>query len=222
MKGDPIDKWIHQLMDADLSPEQRSGLEQRLRSSPEAATDLDKEQIIRKYLREIGKESVLPDRPDFMWSQVKRQIQQSTPERKSSSSRFSIFAFPYLPWAFASLVLIAGAAYWFSNTSSERVKIQQLVMNRAAHQGYGEISGVETFSSDVSATSYESRSGNATVVWVNGFDRETSPSKFGEIWEIHSYKPDIIATSYESSSGNATVIWVSGTDSDDSGKTAVF
>ena len=42
---------------------------------------------------------------------------------------------------------------------------------------FGEIWQVYSFHPDVSATAYNSPSGNATIIWISGMDYEESPSK---------------------------------------------
>jgi hypothetical protein len=198
MKEANKDKWIHLLMDADLTDQQRAELEKRLESS----RDFECEKIIRDYLHEMGKEYPAADQPDFMWSKIKERIQKE-PSREPRRSQ-SIFGLPKWSWAFASSILVALGIMVLWPAKEVKKEVQTST--------YGQIHGVNTFSTDVSATAYESTSGNATVLWVNGFEKDNPSSSFGEIWEVHSYKPEVTATAYESRSANATVIWISGMD----------
>ncbi len=84
MQESDKDKWIHLLMDAELTSEQRSELEKRMESLPKTgkSSDFEKEQLLRSYLQEIGKEAPVGNHPDFMWSQVKDRITAEVPARQ--------------------------------------------------------------------------------------------------------------------------------------------
>lgn len=75
--------------------------------------------------------------------------------------------------------------------------------------GFGKILQVYSFKPEVSATAYESKTGNATVIWLSGMDEGSAQ---GPIWQVYSFSPEVSATAYESKTGNATVIWLSGMD----------
>ena len=79
---------------------------------------------------------------------------------------------------------------------------------------FGEIWQVYTYKPEVSATAYNSKSGNATVIWVSDFT--DTPKEFGEIQQVYTFKPDVSATAYQSQKGGATIIWVSGMDDEPS------
>jgi hypothetical protein len=233
MNGSDKDRWIHLLMDADLTADQRSELEKRLRSNPEDLSDFECEKMIHAYFQEIGKEvPAVANHPDFLWSQVKARIEKEGDDRKAQSrvGWNAIFSFPRFALSFAAVALIFGIVLYRSHpTPQQTVMVAENSVNNNNSQNtktepkstYDTIRQVQT-SSDLNATTYDSKSGNATVVWVSGA-LDNSPSQFGEILEVHSYSPEVSATTYNSDSGNATVIWVSGMDyQGESQKTAVF
>lgn len=81
---------------------------------------------------------------------------------------------------------------------------------RPSQPGFGKILDLYSFNPDVAATAYNSKSGNATIIWVSGMDED--PTHFGQIWHVYSFKPGVTATSYDSEKAGATIIWVSGMD----------
>lgn len=76
---------------------------------------------------------------------------------------------------------------------------------------FGKILQIYSFKPEVNTTVYESKAGNATVIWMSGMDESFTQ---GPIWQVYSYSPEVSATAYESKAGNATVIWMSGMDNE--------
>ena len=97
-----------------------------------------------------------------------------------------------------SFLFILGLGFWFFRPHSEKPS------------EFGKVLQLYTFKPEVSATAYNSKVGNATIIWLS--DLQDSTSAFGEIWQVYTFKPGVIATSYQSERGDATIIWISGMD----------
>jgi hypothetical protein len=105
-----------------------------------------------------------------------------------------------LRWAVAvSAILCVGFLAW----SASPAKTQKPML-------FSKILQVYSFTPEIAATAYNSRDGNATIIWLSGIDEW--PSEFGQIWQVYSFTPEIAATTYNSRDGNATIIWLSGMD----------
>lgn len=77
---------------------------------------------------------------------------------------------------------------------------------------FGTISQICSFTPEVTATTYNSKPGNATVLWLSGMDEP--PLEFSQVWQAYSFKRSVTATVYDSAPGGATIIWLSGIDHD--------
>jgi len=197
------DEWINLLLDGNLSDEQRKQIEAWLVTDPAAHTQMSLRhtKVINKLIQQIAAET--PDLKDSqqLWARIRERIQEEAPVQKTWRDRldwwfsFNRWAMPTATFATASLVLGLGI-FWF-------------VHAKPAPSQFTQIAQVQS-QPNISATAYQSKSGNATVVWVSGFDK--SASEFGQIWQVYSFRPDVTATAYDSEQGNATVIWVSGLD----------
>ncbi len=71
----------------------------------------------------------------------------------------------FLGVMFMAIVVVCIAKLWPSEPRSEKGPAQ-----------FSEMWQVYTFRPEVSATSYNSKSGNATIIWVSGIDVDPSPS----------------------------------------------
>ncbi len=200
-----IETLLDQLMDVHMSPEQRRQVEDRLMedSAFKDLSHIKRMERVRQILHEIAKDAPAFNQPDFMWSRVKARIANEKISHRSWSDRLGIwFSLPRLAWAIV-ILMIVGAAF------------QMIPRSR-----YGDIWQVYSFKPEVTATAYNSKAGNATVIWVAGMDEY--PSEFGQIWEVYTYKSEVTATAYNSNSGNATVIWISGMDYEENPLNAGF
>ena len=88
-----------------------------------------------------------------------------------------------------------------------------LVRHRTgARHHFSKLWNLYSFNPNVAATSYESKRGGATVIWISGLD--DASSSFGEVWHVYSYTNAVTASVYDSAPAGATIIWLSGTDED--------
>ncbi len=197
------DEWINLLLDGNLKPEQRKQLEAWLVTDPGVETHaaLRRAKVVNALLKEIAAETPDLKNPERMWQQIRQKIEQG-PAQVSWKERILDW-FSSDRWmlptatAFATASLVVALGYFWLRAHPRQSQFTQ-------------VDGVKGFGAEVSATSYDSKSANATVVWVSGFDK--SPSQFGQIWQVYSFRPEVSATAYESEKGNATVIWISGLD----------
>jgi hypothetical protein len=190
------EEWLDLLLDGKLSTEEARQFETWLNTHPDAkALSIEKEREVRRLLNQLGKDTPAFQNSQFMWSQVKGSIQKNT---RPESFIERIFGIPRWTIGIASVATILCLLVVTAHRHDEK------------KSDFGNISSLYSFHPHVSATSYPSTSGNATIVWLTGLD--DYPSEFGQIWQLYSFKPDVTATSYDSASGNATIIWVSGMD----------
>jgi hypothetical protein len=137
-----------------------------------------------------------------MWSRVQALIEEGKAQPISWRDRFEEWVFsPVVRWGFASLLAIGVGLTFLWPRPGESLKMSK----------FGEIWKVYTYQKDVSVTAYDSKAGDATVVWVSDL-QEHHFSDYGEIWKVYTYKPEVYATAYQSEKADATIIWVSGVD----------
>lgn len=89
-----------------------------------------------------------------------------------------------------------------------------LMPNKTVSDRFGRILNVYSFKPEVTATAYNSKSGNATIIWLSGVDGR--PPEFGEIWRVWSFRHGVTATVYDSPAAGASIIWLSGADDEES------
>jgi hypothetical protein len=203
MKERDKEELLDLLMDTQLSPEQIREVEQKLKKVPniDHLPSIEKMALIRKTLQEMGMNKPTPPSPNFMWQSVRTSIQSEAKKPRSSllESVRSLFTLPRWQWAAAVIALFVGLMIFQNKTSKPQ---------------FGNILDVYSFSPDVTATAYNSTSGDATIIWISGLSDIKEDSKFGEIWQVYSYKKDVSVTAYDSDGGDATIIWVDGVDTD--------
>jgi hypothetical protein len=222
------DRWIHLLLDADLTPGQKMELEERL-ASERGHTDLEKAQLIRTYLQEIGRQTPSLENPDFAWHRIEEAIESEAGTRRTSSKVISRLRawfqldqlLPRLGWGMGLVAVAAGITLMVFVASLPQEPRSPKTGSSVSLEN-PDISGIKVYSSQATATTYQSTKGGGTVVWLSGIDDDDdhpgavantgTSSHFGEIWQVYSFKPEVTATTYESRAGNATIIWVSGMD----------
>ncbi len=196
------DEWINLLLDGNLTEEQQRQLEAWLVMDPtvETLTGLRQTKKLNKLLQDIAKQCPDVQNPDALWLKLKERLEPGPPkvswnERFLWWLSFDRWKFPTIA-AMALCVAVGLGVFWF--------------LKPAAPSQFVEVDHVRGSDPSISATAYHSKSANATVVWVSGYEK--GPSQFGQIWQVYSFRPDVFATAYDSQEGNATVIWVSGLD----------
>ena len=114
-----------------------------------------------------------------------------------------VFSLTSLGWIIACVVVfIGGVTAWFISTPK-----------RPSPTDFGKVLQVYSFKPEVTATTYNSKLGDATIIWLSGM--EEHPAEFGQIWRVYSFSPGVIATIYDSSSAGASIIWLSGMDDEE-------
>lgn len=203
MKERDKDELLDLLMDTKLSPEQIQKIEHQLKKVPdvEKLSSIEKVALIRKTLQEMGMNKPASPNPDYMWQSIRASIQHESKQPKSTfmEKLRGALTLPRWQWAAAVFALFIGLMIFWNKTSESQ---------------FGNILNVYSYSPEITATAYNSTSGEATIIWISGLSDMRDESKFGEIWEVYSYKKDVSVTSYESDRGDATIIWVDGVDTD--------
>ncbi len=208
-----VDECIHLLMDADLTDEQRKELEAWLRAGPESDS-LKRAETISRFLKEIAEETPAFDQPDYVWSRVKALIaEEENLLHRWPDRLWRMWTMPRLAWATSGfMVVLMGLVMWWPRMPEPGNFAQ--ISNHQKPSQFGEIWQVYSFKPEVTASTYDSRAGDATIIWLSGIDEPHS--RFGEIWQVYSFKPEVTATAYNSYLGDATIIWLSGMDYEES------
>lgn len=109
------DQWMHRLseyLDGDLTPVERSELEEHLAACETCRRVLDELRIV------MAQAAVLPDRePEAdLWPAVREAIAQGrvVPIQAGRTGRRFSFSLPQLMAAAATLVLVSGGAFWLA------------------------------------------------------------------------------------------------------------
>ncbi len=195
------DERLRLLLDGNLTPGQLEELETWMtETSGKGNMSMNRIQAIQKLLYELADDPSTSSQPGLVWRRVKTIMDREELTIHPSDTMKNSALVPIIAGLVCCCVALGIGIYWWNQAHPPA----------PASDGYGKILSLYSFKPDVAATTYESKSGGATIIWLSGADEY--PSQFGEIWKVYSFKPEVTATAYDSEKAGATIIWVSGMD----------